>query len=528
MVEKTDFYLNYYKDVLSLDEDDFIQFKVAVLKPLAYTFRIVRNAHFTRITEFIKKNFFQICQPIECVKDTYIFYKHNQISNCSYDMDLYNQFTEFLISNTAVGNIQRQEIVSMIPVELLSIQKNHFVYEPCAAPGSKTKQILEKLNGTGLLVANDVSKSRVNILITESQKNNTLNLVITNDNAGSFPQSPMNKNFFDRICCDVPCSGDGTVRKNISIFNDWSVKRACQLIDLQIKILQRSLSTLKEGGILTYSTCSLNPLENEYVINRALLNFPNCKIILPQEAFNLVSYTKDKTKLMIRKGIPFFQYTIDSKRYEYNDCELEKCIRIYPHDNDTGGFFIAIIQKQPMETEEKRPIWAGIAKMHKSVENYVPRTEIDDRFITNNSLLHYIFMKPSHKKIFVVNNNVYKYLMSNPDMHLIMTGIKGYEKTTTIGGNNNLMYMPNNKFLNTIDFSENIICIDIDNLLKFSQEEVIEKKKISNLDIQSIAGYHIVSVKDLNYKFMIYCNNNKIISFMKKTFRQIIIQLYSK
>ena len=137
-------------------------------------------------------------------------------------------------------------------------------------------------------------------------------------------------------------------------------------------------------------------------------------------------------------------------------------------------------------------------------------------------------MKPSHKKIFVVNNNVYKYLMSNPDMHLIMTGIKGYEKTTTIGGNNNLMYMPNNKFLNIIDFSENIICIDIDNLLKFSQEEVIEKKKISNLDIQSIAGYHIVSVKDLNYKFMIYCNNNKIISFMKKTFRQIITQLYSK
>lgn len=527
MVERTDFYLNYYKDVLSLDEDDFIQFKATVLRSLPYTFRIVRNAHFKHITEFIKKNFLQICQPISYLEDTYVFYKYNQITNCLYDMNLYAQFNDFLISNTTVGNIQRQEIVSMIPIKLLNIQKNHFVYEPCAAPGSKTKQILEKLNGTGLLVANDVSKSRINILITESQKNNTSNLIITSNNAGSFPKSSMNKNFFDRICCDVPCSGDGTVRKNMSIFNDWSIKRTYQLVDLQIKILQCSLSTLKEGGILTYSTCSLNPLENEYVVNRALSNFPNCKIILPLETFNLVSYSKDKTKLMIRKGISSFKYTIDSKEYEYNNCELEKCIRIYPHDNDTGGFFIAIIQKQPTEIENEF-VWKDITKIHKSVEDYVSTNEVDDKFIVKNSVLHYIFMKPSHKKIFVVNNNVYKYLMSNPNMHLIMAGIKGYEKTTTIGNNKNLLYMPNSKFLNTINTIENTIYINIDDLLKFVQKEVIEKNEISNIDIKSITGYHIINAKDLNYKFMIYCNNNKIVSFMKKVFRQIIIQLYSK
>ncbi len=119
----------------------------------------------------------------------------------------------------------------MIPVTLMKIDPSHTVLDMCAAPGSKSIQILETLhaNGdrmnTGMLIANDADSKRAFLLAHQATKLNLAALLVTNNDARKFPnlkQGSERKNFqFDRILCDVPCSGDGTLRKNLSLWKNF-------------------------------------------------------------------------------------------------------------------------------------------------------------------------------------------------------------------------------------------------------------------------------------------------------------------
>jgi multisite-specific tRNA:(cytosine-C5)-methyltransferase len=79
---------------------------------------------------------------------------------------------------------------------------------------------------------------------------------------------------FDRILCDVPCSGDGTMRKNLGIWKTWQPMDGNGLHGLQLRILQRAMKMLAPQGRIVYSTCSLNPVENEAVVAGALRSNP--------------------------------------------------------------------------------------------------------------------------------------------------------------------------------------------------------------------------------------------------------------
>jgi 16S rRNA C967 or C1407 C5-methylase (RsmB/RsmF family) len=78
---------------------------------------------------------------------------------------------------------------------------------------------------------------------------------------------------FDRILADVPCTGDGTTRKNIDVWKTWSPRAGLGLHPVQIRILERCLSMLKTGGRIVYSTCSYNPVENETVVAHILKKY---------------------------------------------------------------------------------------------------------------------------------------------------------------------------------------------------------------------------------------------------------------
>jgi 16S rRNA C967 or C1407 C5-methylase (RsmB/RsmF family) len=75
---------------------------------------------------------------------------------------------------------------------------------------------------------------------------------------------------YDRVLCDVPCSGDGTLRKNPAIWKKWNPGQSLSLHKLQLRILVRGLELLKDGGRLVYSTCSFNPIEDEAVVSAAI------------------------------------------------------------------------------------------------------------------------------------------------------------------------------------------------------------------------------------------------------------------
>lgn len=211
----------------------------------------------------------------------------------------FKRFHQFLVHETDVGSISRQEAVSMLPPLFLDVQPHHLVLDMCAAPGSKTAQLIESLHSpftsapsaynpmpTGLVIANDSDTKRAHMLVHQSQRLPSPNLLVTNLDASNYQsiqvpykgpepdaevvQTAMK---YDRILADVPCSGDGTIRKNVPIWKEWTPNNAVGLHALQLKILMRGLNQLREGGRLVYSTCSMNPVENESVVAEALRRF---------------------------------------------------------------------------------------------------------------------------------------------------------------------------------------------------------------------------------------------------------------
>ncbi|KAG6811829.1 hypothetical protein H0H92_005626 [Tricholoma furcatifolium] len=302
----------------------------------------------------------------------------------------FKKFHSFLVFETEVGNISRQEAVSMLPPLFLEVEPHHKVMDMCAAPGSKTAQLLEALHAqdsvtstsipSGLLVANDSDQKRTHLLIHQSSRLPSPALMVTNLDASIYPAmkiaAPTGPDgekrtqplLFDRILCDVPCSGDGTMRKNIGIWLKWQPMDGNGLHSLQVRILQRAMKLLKPDGRIVYSTCSLNPVENEAVLAAALKANPDFYLVdvsdkLPalKRCPGLTSWrpSVDRTINTNYATYEEFQASQDAKdnpntkltsgHWPPADVErynLPRSMRIYPHLQDTGGFFVAVLERR--------------------------------------------------------------------------------------------------------------------------------------------------------------------------------------
>lgn len=299
----------------------------------------------------------------------------------------YARLHSFLISETETGNITRQETVSMLPPLLLDVEPHHKVLDMCAAPGSKTAQLMEMLHGrvsnipTGVVVANDVDNKRCYMLVHQAKRLHSTCCLVTNHDAAAMPNIYLtNKDGtqevvkYDRILCDVPCSGDGTLRKNPDLWRKWNVANGNSIHGLQVRIARRGLELLAEGGILVYSTCSLNPLEDEAVVASLLLQCEGAVELvdvsgrLPGLVSNpgLTTWkvsSKDMAVYTSFDQVPEMYHTqIRAQMFPPSpevaaELKLERCIRILPHQQDTGGFFVAVLKKTgsklPWESQSK-------------------------------------------------------------------------------------------------------------------------------------------------------------------------------
>ena len=194
---------------------------------------------------------------------------------------------EWLKVQTAAGFLTRQETVSMIPPIVLAPEPGHAVLDMCAAPGSKTSQLLEvvsqmpdenMLEPKGYVVANDADPKRAYMLVHQLRRINSPAVFVTSIEAQVFPNllkaeavpNTGEEGMFDRVLCDVPCSGDGTTRKNPGMWKQWSNLGALALHPLQLRIALNGCRLTKVGGYMCYSTCSMNPVENEAVVAEIL------------------------------------------------------------------------------------------------------------------------------------------------------------------------------------------------------------------------------------------------------------------
>ncbi|MBR9677415.1 RsmB/NOP family class I SAM-dependent RNA methyltransferase [Candidatus Woesearchaeota archaeon] len=222
-----------------------------------------------------------------------------------------------------LGYIYVQDPSSMIPPVVLNPKPEDLVLDMCAAPGSKATQIAAMLQNKGLLIANDEDYNRLKALGMNMQRVGAHNTIITKMHGRNIKNQQ-----FDKILVDAPCSGTGTICKSLRVLQDWSPNLVKRVAGQQRQLLQTAFNNLKKGGEVVYSTCTMEPQENEGVISWLLENNADVQI-LPIE-------------LLLKRSDAITSF--DGTQY---DSRVKDCLRIWPQDNNTEGFFVCKIRKNP-------------------------------------------------------------------------------------------------------------------------------------------------------------------------------------
>lgn len=217
-----------------------------------------------------------------------------------------------------------QELASMLPPVLLECNPNDLVLDLCASPGSKTTQIACNMENKGKLIANEVSMGRLRILASNLERCGVSNTILVRKEGVALCNRLKNLGLsFDKILVDAPCSGEGTLRSTYKTYLMWNIKNIYSLSKLQKQLASASFELLKIGGEMIYSTCTHAPEENEEIVDYLLNKYGDsieiCDLELP---------------IKFKKGIKEWEGKIYDKR-------VEKCARIYPHINNTEGFFLS-------------------------------------------------------------------------------------------------------------------------------------------------------------------------------------------
>ena len=178
------------------------------------------------------------------------------------------------------------------------------------------------MKNKGLIIANDLDYKRIVSLNSNLQRCGVLNTITTTMEGRFF------RNYqFDKILLDAPCSGTGTLRKSPRTILEWSPNIVNRLAGIQKQLIRTAFENLRKGGFLVYSTCTLEPQENEGVISHLLEQYDNARV-----------------KKISLKNIKSSNPILEFQRDKYNK-EVNNCLRIWPQDNDTEGFFVAKIRK---------------------------------------------------------------------------------------------------------------------------------------------------------------------------------------
>ena len=210
-----------------------------------------------------------------------------------------------------LGLYSIQEAAAQIPATLFSNVRGKLILDACAAPGGKTVQLADLMDNNGTIIALDISKERMTALANHLERCRVSNTVVYKQDA----RTASNLNLkFDGILLDVPCSG------NFVSDNNWFKRRTLQDVKrnaaLQKAILTEAVSCLADNGEIVYSTCSLEPEENEINMDWAIRHL------------NLEIVTVDcKGEGGLTQGLG-----------QSLDASIKKCKRIWP--GETQGFFV--------------------------------------------------------------------------------------------------------------------------------------------------------------------------------------------
>ena len=250
-----------------------------------------------------------------------------------------------------------QEPSATLPAATLPIEEGDRVLDICAAPGGKTTELAAKLKGTGILVSNDISASRLKALQKNVEIFGAENVIITcetPDKLSSFFGA-----YFDKILIDAPCSGEGMFRKSSSMISAWELNGNEKFAQIQKSILKEIVKMLRPGGKILYSTCTFDPSEDEDQVEY---------LLSLRDDLYIDSFEKYKDFV---DGNP-----------EWSNCsapheELKNTAHLFPHKVRGEGHFVALISSDSSIEASGDTNYSSYVKDYK-IKKYKGDSDVDD------------------------------------------------------------------------------------------------------------------------------------------------------
>lgn len=274
------------------------------------------NKRKTIMDEFLEKNYFSL-NPVTWTENG--FYYGQEV-----------QPGKHPLHEAGLYYIQEPSAMSVVP--FLEAKPEERILDLCAAPGGKSTQIADEMDGKGILICNEIHPARAKILSENIERMGVRNGIVTNEPPERLAQ--MFPGYFDRILVDAPCSGEGMFRKNEEACSEWSEENVALCATRQDEVLKEAAKMLRPGGRIVYSTCTFAPAENEGTISRFLKSHPE---------FSIVPVNRPEGFL---PGVAAWMEDAAEG--------IENTVRLMPHKIAGEGHYLAVLRKAGEKPEYLR------------------------------------------------------------------------------------------------------------------------------------------------------------------------------
>ncbi|SEQ56400.1 NOL1/NOP2/sun family putative RNA methylase [Lachnospiraceae bacterium NE2001] len=344
-----------------------------------------------------------------------------------------------------------QEPSATLPAATLPIDEGDKVLDLCAAPGGKSTELAAKLAGTGLLVSNDISASRLKALQKNIEVFGVRNVIITCESPEKLAIAF--NGYFDKILIDAPCSGEGMFRKSTSMVTAWEINGNEKFAEIQRSILKEAVKMLRPGGMILYSTCTFDPMEDE------------------DQVMYLMELGKDLSLVPIEYHDGFVPGNPDWSNDPNASSDLKYTYHLFPHRIKGEGHYVALL-KSNGEIDRSSYINNYDYKPYSKLK---PVPEIDD-FLSHIKKLDKASLEYRNDKLYLI-----------PDDSPALPGYRVMRRGVYLGELKKKRFEPSQSFAMILDIN------DFDNVLRLPVDSIFVKKYLrgESLDINDDDGIEL-------------------------------------